>query len=184
MTEKHVNGFAWELPGGAFFALFLARMTTALTWGWTALTVNPWNQYGWFEDALIISQHHTWVPGWDRVAELLLAHQSWAAPLFFLLNLVLFVTLALGFATRLTGSIATVWAGIIVVLAISIPKTGAFIPPDFPVPIGGWFWLLGPIALFPLVAATSAGRIWGLDGKLRGEWLHAGGWKTKIAQWM
>lgn len=184
MSEHTRAGFPWDLPGPAFATLFLARITTALTWGWTAATVHPWNGYGWFADAIIISKHHTWVPGWAGVADWLMANISWVAPLFFLWNLLLFVTLAAGFMTRLFGWLAAGWAVVIVILAVSIPKTGDFIPSTFPVPIGGWFWLLGPIVIFPLVAATSAGRIWGIDARLRVPWSEIGGLHGWFAKWM
>ncbi len=184
METTTARPFPWPLPGSAFAVLVLARITTALTWGWTAATAHPWNGYAWFQDALVISKHHTWVPGWSGFADALIANVHIVAPLFFLWNLYLFVMLLVGFATRLHGTLATGWAAVIAVLAVSIPKRGDFIPPDFPVPIGGWFWLLGPIVLFPLVAATSAGRLWGLDGRLRAPWTAAGGWRGRLARWM
>jgi len=184
MTERMSSPFPWALPGTAFAVLVLARLTTALTWGWSAAGKLPWNDYGWLRDAVVISKYHTGLPGWSVVADALLANFAVVAPLVLLWETYLFLTLALGFMTRLNGLLATLWAGVMVLLSWSIPKRGVHIPEGFPVPIGGWFWLLGPIVLFPLVAASASGRLWGLDGRLRPAWLKAGGWRARAARWM
>ena len=180
-----------RFPATLYPALFMARLTVAMTWGWSLMTKRPWTgDSGWLADAIIISQHYTWVPGWAGVADVLLENIAIVGALVMLLELYLFVTLLFGFMTRFNGYLATLWAGVIVILAVSIPKGGVDVigdpgPDEFPVPIGGWVWLLAPLVILPLASAMGrAGRLFGLDAWLQEKWIGVGGLRGLLAKGM
>lgn len=178
-------------PATLYPALVMARLTVAMTWGWSLLTKEPWTgDSGWLAGAIRISREYTWVPGWTGVADVFLENIVLVGALVMLLELYLFVTLLFGFMTRANGYIATAWAALIVVLAVSIPKGGVDVigdpgPDEFPVPIGGWVWLMAPLVLLPLASAMGrAGRWFGLDARLFESWDEAGGLRGRLARWM
>lgn len=181
LLDRATAPFPWDLPDGAFATLVGARLATGLTWLWMAWTAAPWSADSWFEDALLIADTHSGFAGGLGFAEAMLGAAAFWGVVFFLINLGLGLSLLTGFLTRLSGGLALGWAAFLVLIAYDIPKRGTNIPADFPVPIGGWLWLLGPVVVFPLVALASSGRWMGVDMVLRERWAEEQeGWKARL----
>lgn len=149
-------------------AAVLARFTAGLTWMWMVATRI---RDDWLADALRITGRHSSVPGWDRMADWLLAHEAGAGLVLGIIEVTLGLALLFGILTRWSGWATTAYAALWVAVFWAVPKAGPGIPESFPVPIGGWPWLLLPLVLLPAVAAaTRAGRWGGVDAALRRWW--------------